>query len=224
MPGVRISALLLAPTTELAPAQYERPEPIAYSRPLLSTFSSPLLIFKTCLRVISFRGSVSGDRDSGSQSNPRGSSKSNRPESTNIPIKVDAMLFAVDQVRVRVDISKPSAYRSCIIWPLYTTNRLTVCCSSDGLSNAQFEAAPSASESTLAGSVFSEIKSPSGQGISEGLPGGYGSVNSGKRSISSKSWSGGIITQPIPSLNAALITGTSPGAPISTAFFSLSTR
>ena len=39
------------------------------------------------------------------------------PVSWLIPIKVAAMLFAVDQVRVFVDMSNPSAYLSWMIWP-----------------------------------------------------------------------------------------------------------
>ena len=75
----------------------------------LGIHKSPELICKAWRSVILFRGSVSGAVTSGSQSKPSGASSDNSPASTFMPISVAAMLLAVDQVRVRVVRSKPSA-------------------------------------------------------------------------------------------------------------------
>ncbi len=70
---------------------------------------SPDDMFKTFRRVIAERGSVSGDRASGSHSKGRGSSSAMRPASTFMPMSVEAMLLATDQVRVLVDAFTPGA-------------------------------------------------------------------------------------------------------------------
>ena len=98
-------------------------------------------MFSTWRRVMALRGSVSGDAAGGSQSKPRGSSSCIRPSSTSIPIRVAAMLLAVDQVRVRVVMSTPGAYRSWMSCPSCTMSRLSVTCSGVPRSKAQSEAA-----------------------------------------------------------------------------------
>ena len=66
-------------------------------------------MLSTWRRVMALRGSVSGDGADGSQSKPRGSSSFSLPSSTSIPMRVAAMLLAVDHVRVRVVMSTPDA-------------------------------------------------------------------------------------------------------------------
>ena len=61
-------------------------------------------------------------------------------------------------------------------------------------------------------------RSPSGHATPAGSPAGYGRSSTGSRPMSSKVWSGGRMTQPIPSRNAARITGVPPGDPMATAF------
>ncbi len=91
-------------------------------------------------------------------------------------------------------------------------------CSFDSRWKAQSAAASSAFASTPGGSERSSIRSPSGQGVVAGSPGGGGIRISGRLAMSAKVWSGAITTHPTPSRNAARITGTGPpGAPIATA-------
>ncbi len=59
--------------------------------------------------VMALRGSLSGDAARGRHGRSRGSSRDSVPWSTNIPIRVTAMLLAVLQVRVRVWRSTPGA-------------------------------------------------------------------------------------------------------------------
>jgi len=99
-------------------------------------------------------------------------------------MSVEAMLFAVDHVRVRVAIVNPGAYRSCTIRPLCTTIRLVVICSADARVNAQSDAACSPFASTFAGSGVSATRSPSGQGIVAASPGGAGRSSDGRLAMS----------------------------------------
>ncbi len=62
----------------------------------------------TCRSVMASRGSGAAPTD-GSHSTPSGSSSCSIPRPTAIPITVAVMLLAVDQVRVTVCRSTPSA-------------------------------------------------------------------------------------------------------------------
>ena len=65
-------------------------------------------MLRTWRSVIPERRSLP-DRAGGNHSNDSDSSSAMRPSSARMPINVTAMLFAVDQVRVRVVKSKPGA-------------------------------------------------------------------------------------------------------------------
>ena len=118
-----------------------------------------------CRRVMASRGSGAGrSLIAGSHSNAKGASRASSSLSTFMPISVDAMLFAVDQVRVRVVISNPSAYRSSTISPLCKTSKLTVFCSGEDRSKAQVSAALRADLEMRGSRGVGVTTSPIGQG------------------------------------------------------------
>ena len=102
-----------------------------------------------------------------------------------------------------------------MIWLPCTTSRLSVTCSGDGRLNAQSDAAWSAAAIDIRRQRrLRDAGRRPATASSAGSPAGGGVESDGSLSMSSNVWSGARMTQPIPSRNAARMTGAVPAVPI----------